>query len=105
MARFNKAQTVHAQLHIDFRDYEKNKNFFDTLREREAEINAKFGAPLYWDRRDDLLQCRIHLSRDGTIESDESELEAIKVWHVENLLQFKEVFTPEIELAFEKLSL
>ena len=105
MARFNKAQTVHAQLDIHFRDSEKNKNFFDTLREREAEINVKFGAPLYWERRDDIKTCRIHLRRDGTIESDENELNAIRAWHIANLLKFKEVFTPEIELALEKLSL
>ena len=34
----------------------------------------------------------------------ESELEAIKAWHITYLLKLKAVFTPEIELAREKLS-
>ena len=48
-------------------------------------------------------RCRIYIERGGNIESNASELEAIRVWHVENLLKFKEVFTPEIKLALEKL--
>lgn len=109
-AGFNKARTVYTQLSINFRDYETTKNFFDVLKERESEINAnfeapysKFRGPLYWNRRDDLLSSRIYIQRDGDIESSESELEAFRTWHVENLLKFKEVFTPEIQLALEKL--
>ena len=59
--------------------------------------------PLYWSRRDDIGASRIYIERDGNIDANESELEAFRAWHVENLLKFKEVFTPEIQLALEKL--
>ncbi len=107
-ARFPKGETVHTYLLIDFTDYERNKNFFDILKEKESEINARFNMPLCWNRRGDRKtprrkRCRIYIERGGNIESNASELEAIRVWHVENLLKFKEVFTPEIKLALEKL--
>lgn len=104
-ARFPNAGTVYTQLKIDFGKGKKKttKKFFDFLKERESEINTRFDASLYWDRRDDIGASRIYIERDGNIESNASDLEVIRAWHVENLLKFKEVFTPEIQLALEKL--
>ena len=102
-AKFTNAGTVWTYLWICFGDYETTQNFFDALKERESEINTRFDVPLYWSRRDDIITSRIYIERDGSIESNESELEAFRAWHVENLLKFKEVFTPEIQLALEKL--
>ena len=107
-ARFPKGETVHTYLLIDFTDYERNKNFFDILKEKESEINARFNMPLCWDRRGDRKiprrkRCRIYIERGGNIESDTRLLEALKVWHIQNLLQFKKVFTPEIKLALDRL--
>ena len=101
-AKFQQGR-VYTALHIHFRDYEENKNFFDVLKERESVINAKFDVTVYWDRRDDINTCIIGFGRDGDIESDTRTLEAIRAWHVENLLKFKEVFTPEIQRARETL--
>lgn len=94
---------VYTALHIHFSDYEKNKNFFDVLEERKAVINAKFDVTLYWNRRDDINTCIIGIGRDGDIESGPRTLETIRAWHVENLLKFKAVFTPEIQRARETL--
>ena len=47
----------------------------------------------------------IRLTRGGDINADADEVEAIRAEHIKNLLGFKEVFTPEIELTLEKLSL
>ena len=102
---FGRNRRVYTSLYIDFENHEENKNFFDVLKARESEINAKFGNVLSWERRDEHRLSVIRLMREGDIDADASELEAIRVWHIENLLKFKEVFTPEIELAFEKLSL
>lgn len=104
-ARFPNAGTVYTQLKIDFGKGKKKitKKFFDFLKERESEINTRFGVSLYWDRRDDIGASRIYIERDGNIESDARVLESIRAWHVENLLRFKEVFTPEIERALMKL--
>ena len=103
VARFTNVGTVHTYLLLRFGDKQTTNNFFDVLKERESEINARFDVPLYWSRRDDIKTSRIYIERDGTIDANESELEAFRAWHVENLLEFKEVFTPEIQLALEKL--
>ena len=103
VARFPNVGTVHTYLLLRFGDKQTTKNFFDVLKERESEINARFDVPLYWSRCDDIKTSRIYIERDGTIDANESELEAFRAWHVENLLKFKEVFTPEIQLAHEKL--
>ena len=102
-AHFGRGRKVYTGLTIYFSKKEKNKNFFDILKERKSQINAKFDVPLYWERRDEQHGCSIGFGRDGDIESDMSELETIKAWHIENLLKFKAVFTPEIQLALEKL--
>ena len=102
-AGFNMPQTVYVRLRIDFGDREENESFFDVLKERESEINAQFDVPLHWERRDDVQKCQINVYREGTIDSDPSALEVFRAWHIENLLKFKAVFTPEIELAREKL--
>jgi hypothetical protein len=95
-AKFTNAGTVRTYLWIYFGDYETTLNFFDALKQRESEINTRFDVPLCWSRRDDIITSRIYIERDGSIESNESELEAFRAWHVENLLKFKEVFTPKI---------
>ena len=100
-ARFMREGKVFTGLYINLESYEKNKNFFDILKKRESEINAKFNAPLHWHRRE--KTCLIGLQRDGTITADANELEAIKAWQIENLLKLKAVLTPEIQLALEKL--
>ena len=42
IAGFNKAETVYTEMIIKLEDYETTKNFFDVLKERASEINAKF---------------------------------------------------------------
>lgn len=101
-AKFQRGQS-YTTLHIHFSDYEENKNFFDIFEERKSVINAKFDGTVYWNRRDDIKICIIGFGRDGDIESDTRTLESIRAWHVENLLKFKEVFTPEIQRAHETL--
>ena len=103
LAGFNRPQIVYVRLLIDFGDREKNKGFFDVLKKREAEINAQFDVRLCWERRDDVQKSQINVYREGSIDSDASALEAFRAWHIENLLKFKKVFTPEIERARETL--
>ena len=102
-ATFARNHKVYAGLCIDSEDYAENKNFFDVLKERESEITAQFDIPLNWERRDETRYSAIRLIRDGDINADENALAAIKEWHIAYLLKLKAVFTPEIELALEKL--
>ncbi|MDE0089278.1 MAG: DUF4268 domain-containing protein [Candidatus Poribacteria bacterium] len=101
-AHFGRERKVYTGLMIYFSEKEKNKNFFDILIARQSEINAKFDRTLDWERRDEEHKCLIRVERDGDIESDASELAVIKAWHIENLRKFRNVFMPEIQLAFEK---
>jgi hypothetical protein len=82
---------------------ERNKVIFDVLKERESEITARFGGGLEWYRRNDITRSYIGLSREGDVDSDESALEDIKAWHIENLLKLKYVFTPEIHSTLDRL--
>ncbi|MXY99110.1 DUF4268 domain-containing protein [Candidatus Poribacteria bacterium] len=102
-ATFARNHKVYASLYIDFEDFAENKNFFDVLKERESEITAQFDIPLNWERRDETRYSAIRLIRDGDINADESELAAIKEWHIVYLLKLKAVFMPEIERARETL--
>ena len=102
-AKFAKNHKVYASLFINFRDSAENKNFFDVLKERESEITVQFDIPLNWERKDETRYSAIRLIRDGDINADENALAAIKEWHITYLLKLKAVFTPEIELALEKL--
>ena len=102
-AKFAGNHKVYASLYIAFKTYEENKNFFDILKERESEITAQFDILLQWERKDETRYSAIRLIRDGDINADESELAAIKEWHIAYLLKLKAVFTPEIERARERL--
>ena len=84
-------------------DREKNKAIFDAFEERKTEIEARVGMQLEWYRRDDIVRSALGLWREGDIDSDTLTLDAIRKWHVENLLKFKAVFTPEIQRVRETL--
>ena len=86
-----------------YHNRETNKAIFDALEERKSEIEARFGIRLEWKRRDDIKRSYIGLWREGHIDDDERALETIKAWHIKNLLKLKEVFTPEIQRALDRL--
>ena len=102
-AKFARNHKVYASLYISFKTYAETKNFFDVLKGRESEITAQFDIPLKWERKDETRKSAIRLIRDGDINTDESELAAIKEWHITYLRKLKAVFTPEIERARETL--
>ena len=104
-AAFGLKNKVRTEVYIDQGDYEKNKNLFDELANRETEITSNFGSQLEWSRNDNEKMSRIAVYRDGDIEkSSDDELEEIREWHIANLLKLKEVFTPKIKKALETLN-
>ena len=96
---------IRSQIVIESSDQDKNKRLFDALQKRETEIAAAFGRPLKWNRLDELKRSTINIYRDGkgSIYSPDSELEAIRSWHIETLIRLKEVFGPEIERALKEI--
>jgi hypothetical protein len=98
-AQGGKART---EVYIDVGDGEKNKALFDWLFNQREEIHSKLGKEVEWVRLDDKRASRIAVYRDGYIESSEEELVEIKEWHVENLINFKKIFSPLIKKGIKK---
>jgi len=103
-AVFAQGGKARAEIYIDQGDQEKNKLLFDALKDEEEEITATYGNPLEWERLDEKRASRIAIYRDGMIESSDSELEEIRKWQIENLLQIKQVFAPEIHKALREIT-
>ena len=98
---YDQGKRAYTMLGLWSNNRESNKVIFDVLKERESEINAQFGGELEWYRRNDITRSYIGLSREGDIDSDERALETIKIWHIQNLLKLKEVFTTKIQHALD----
>jgi len=103
-AVFAQGGKARAEIYIDQGDQEKNKLLFDALKDKEQKITANYGNPLEWERLDEKRASRIAIYRDGMIESSDSELEEIRKWQIENLLQIKQVFAPEIHKALREIT-
>ena len=87
-------------LYIDSINGDWNKELFDQLQERQADIQSELEETLEWERLDDRRASRIAVVRPGTIDDDEETLAEIRGWMVERLLKFKQVFGPRLnELA------
>ena len=80
----------------------ESEELFNALYNLKAEIESNFGGALDWTQR----LCRnpktqkrrlIFASRNGSIQSSESELREIGEWHIETLIKLAEVFTPKIK--------
>lgn len=91
-AVFGKENKVRTELYIDVSDKDSNKALFDWLYSKQEEIHSNYGEELVWERLDDGKSSRIAIYREGSIESEESDIQSIKQWHIENLLRFKKVF-------------
>ena len=96
-AVFSQGGKARTEIYLDQGDQEINKMLFDKLKEKEEEIITEFGSQLEWERLEDKRASRIAIYRDGVIGSSDSELEEIRMWHIENLLKFKKVFPAKIK--------
>ncbi|MCY4474708.1 MAG: DUF4268 domain-containing protein [Chloroflexi bacterium] len=92
-AVFGEQSRVRVELYLD-RDSEFNKQLFDSLNEKRAEIEQSLNETLGWERLDTRKSSRIALYTEGSIDSSERDLRELREWMVENLLKFKEVFSP-----------
>ena len=101
---FARGSKVLAYVNIRQKTDESRIKIFNILEKRKVKIESNFDNPLEWTRDAEKSLSRIAISRDGDIESSDSELEEIKQWHIENLLKLKEVFQPEIEQALKILN-
>lgn len=87
---------IRVELYIDTRDRDQNKAIFDKLAEDQVAIDAEFGEPLIWTRRDDIRASRIFVTRPGSIEDPADTLGEIKTWGAERMLRIRDVFGPRV---------
>ena len=84
-------------LYIDNIDKEWNKNLFDNLEAHRTVIEAELQETLEWERLDDRRASRIAMYIGGSINDFEEMLSETRIWMVDRLLKFKEVFGPRLE--------
>lgn len=89
---------VRAELYIDMGDKERNERAFDLLESNRTEIEAEFGEPLLWTRRDDIKACRIYVVRPGGIEDPPQVLAQHRAWLLDRAFRIRAVFGPRIKL-------
>jgi hypothetical protein len=65
------------------------------LKKKES-LESKYGEPLEWEPLEEKRACRIAAYRNEEIDDDSETLEEIKIWTIERLLKFKEIFRPII---------
>ena len=95
---FATGDRVRVELYIDHGDLEDNKRLFDLIHNDKVDIEIEFGDSLEWERLDDKRASRIAIYRKGTIEDSPDEVEEYRKWSISNLLKFKEVFGPRLEV-------
>lgn len=100
MALGNRARV---ELYIDFGDYDRNKQLFDILQNSANAIEREFEDSLEWERLNEKRASRIAISREGSIELPDSELEGILAWQIKQLLVFKSVFAERVKQALADL--
>ena len=87
-----------AELYIDRRDAIENKRIFDTLFAQRAEIDARFGSLLSWERLDGKRACRIkHVIELGGYRSADSEWPAIHEAMVMSMIRLETALKPNLD--------
>ncbi|MDE2778299.1 MAG: DUF4268 domain-containing protein [Chloroflexota bacterium] len=94
-ANFTGQKEARVEIYLNDRDGERNFRFLDGLRLQREEIQSQLGV-LDWQPLEGKKACRIALTRPGSIDDDDDTLAEIQVWMVDNLLRFKDVFTPRL---------
>jgi hypothetical protein len=78
---------VSVELGIDKSSAEENKQIFDRLFEKQAEIDEAFGSPLNWERLDDKKMSRIVFRLDDVNYYNENEWEQIQEFLIDRMIR------------------
>ncbi len=76
---------------------ERNKEFFDMLKESKSQIEQQLGYELIWNRLDDQIASSVSVRRPGSIEDSSQHLEKVQQWMYGSTIQFSKVFPPYLE--------
>jgi len=76
---------------------------FDSLENEKDAITEDFGGIFEWERNAEMKESRILFARDGHVDWDTDDMDAIHKWCVEHLLKLKKVFDPKIRQALKEV--
>lgn len=93
------------ELYIDYGDQSVNKAFFTFMESEKEAICAELGMTLEWERLEEKRASRIAVYREGSIESTEEHLAALRAWAIDTLLKFRSVFGPRLRPLIQKVAL
>lgn len=82
------------ELSIETSDRDQNKRLFDSLAARSTDIEASLTCDLMWDRLEHAKRSVVGVYRGGSIDGMDEELQDLKVWGVETMIRFADVFRP-----------
>ena len=95
-ASFIENQRARIDLRIESGGRDLNVALFEKLKLEQEHIELDFEEALEWDEMEGSRGCRVAISRPGSIDDDEEHQQQLRVWMVENLLKFKEVFSERL---------
>ncbi len=100
--RFTREGEARVELVIKSPDQDWNKTAFDLLEESSTQLEEEFGS-MKWERLDDSKMSRVVMSRPGSIDNTEEELDAIGTWMIEHVTRFPGTFKPHLEAVLERM--
>ena len=91
---FGTYKRIRINVYINDRNKEWNDRVFDHLMKRKDQIESDIGGEFEWERMDGMGACRISVVRPGSIDDNPEELENIREWMFDRLIDFERVFGP-----------
>ena len=91
--------------YIDVGDQTRNKAIFDGLRDQKDDVERAFGEELDWQRLDNRRASRIYVTRDGSVEGSDRELNELADWIFERLSRLREAVVPILNEVVTNLDL
>ena len=89
-------ENARAEVYINRGSASENKRVFDYFLSRKEEIERDFGAPLRWERMDDLVTSRIRWQLDGVNVFDEKDYPKMNAFLLDGLERMKRAFTTPV---------
>jgi hypothetical protein len=97
-ANFTATGKARAEIYIDVAESDTNESILQSLIDTKDVYVQEFHEDIHWEKLDGKRACRVALYKDGSIMDSEEELEEIRKWHIEKLLELKRKFGSNLAL-------
>ena len=95
-------ETTTVDLYLGGRSKVKNKRIFDQLKEKEREIEERFGAELTWRREDRYKHSKIRYSQPFDVYNEKNWPEVIE-WLCVNIIKLERAFEEPLDHLGQEL--